>query len=174
MSWDSEIMMMVRTLINDLNTPYEFSDDRIKQVITVAGKYVKFDVNLSNTYTIDVVNPEISPDPTSLNDDFFISLVSLKAACIIDQGTYRTKAALEGIRTALGPANISIAGSMSGWQGIIDNGACGLYQEISHNWDIKNATAIRAILSPFVGNKFDPRYLMRGPIRDRTNNDFYS
>ncbi len=157
-----------------MDEPYEFSDTRIKQVLAVAAKYVQFDVNLDHSYSVDVVNSNIIPDPTQNDDSIFISLVCLKAACIIDQGAFRTKAAIEGIRTALGPASIALSGTLAGWSSIIEHGACGLYQELTDHWDVKNASAIRAVLSPFVGNKFDPRYLMRGPIRDRTNNDFYS
>ena len=173
MSWQTELTAITRTLINDLDEPYDYSDSRIQQVLAVAAKYAQFDVNLDNLYEIDVVNVNMTPDPTQNNDETFISIVCLKAACIIDQGTFRTKAALEGIRTALGPSSISISGSLNGWKSIIDHGACGLYEELTSHWDVKNASAVRAILSPFVGNKFDPRYLLRGPIRDRTNNDFY-
>lgn len=174
MSWQTELTTITRTLINDLNEPYEYSDARIQQVLTVAGKYLQFDVNLSNSYNIDVVNNNISPDPTTNNDSIFVSLVCLKAACIIDQGTFRTKAALEGIKTALGPASLSIGGSLAGWQAIINHGACGLYEELTNNWDIRNATAWAAVLSPFVSNKFDPRYFNIGPFRNVGNNDFYS
>jgi hypothetical protein len=173
MSWHNELITITRTLINDLDEPYDYSDSRIEQILVVAAKYLQFDINLDYEYTIDVTNVTINPDPTEQNDSTFISMVCLKAACIIDQGTFRTKSALEGIRTALGPASVSIGGSLAGWQAIIDHGACGLYEELTSHWDVKNATAIRAVLSPFVGNKFDPRYLLRGPIRDRTNNDFY-
>lgn len=159
MSWQLEIPIIVRTLINDLEEPVKYSDERLLQIITVAAKYVQFDVALDHEYAIDVVGNNITPDPTSDNDSIFISLVGLKAACIIDQSTLRTKAALEGIRAALGPAQLSIAGSLAGFDLIIDKGSCAAYDELTAHWDVKAATAIRAILSPFVGNKFDPTYL---------------
>ncbi|NDG33424.1 hypothetical protein EB118_25640 [bacterium] len=159
MSWQLEIPIIVRTLVNDLSETPIYSDDRILQCIVVGAKYVQFDVNLDYTYTIDVVNPDITPDPTEHNDSIFISLVSLKAACIIDQSTLRTKAALEGIRAALGPANLSVAGSLAGIKMILDTGPCATYDELTSHWDVKEATAIRAVLSPFVGNNFDPSYL---------------
>ena len=174
MPWQDELTIIVRTLINDWDTPYDYTDARIQQVLTVAGKYVQFDVNLDHLYTIDVINNNISPDPTTDNDSIFISLCCLKAACIIDQGTFRTKAALEGIRTALGSANLSVAGSLTGWQAIIDHGACGLYDELTSHWDVRNASAFAAVLSPFVNNRYDPRYLNVGPFRNVGNNDFYS
>lgn len=175
MSWQNELTMIVRTLINDLDTPYEFSDNRVQQIISVAAKYVQFDVNLDHLYNVDVVNIDINPDPTDDNDEIFISLVCLKAACIIDQGTFRTKAALEGIRTSLGSASLNIGGSMEGYKSIIQHGACGLYEELTAHWDVKNASAVKAVLSPFVGNRFDPRAISRNsPYRSNYGNDLYS
>jgi hypothetical protein len=171
MSWNIEIPIIVRTLINDLSDTPTYSDERLLQVIVVAAKYVQFDVVLNQTYTLDIINPTITPDPTALDDSIFISLVGLKAACISDQSTLRTKAAVEGIRAALGPAQLSVAGSLLGIKTIIDEGPCAAYDELVSHWDVKEATAIRAVLSPFVGNKFDPRAISTNYSRHR---DFYS
>lgn len=171
MSWQIEIPIIVRTLINDVADQPVYSDERIAQVIAVAAKYVQFDVVLDHKYEVDVANPNITPDPTTDRDEIFISLVSLKAACIIDQSTYRTKAAMEGIRAALGPASLSVVGQSSAWNTILDKGPCAAYDELTSHWDVKDATAIRAVLSPFVGNKFDPRAIQLNPYRAR---DIYS
>jgi len=169
MSWDIEIPIIVRTLINDLSDQPTYSDERLKQIIAVAAKYVQFDVVLDHLYNVDVVEGNISPDPTDDNDEIFISLVSLKAACIVDQSALRTKAALEGIRAALGPATLSVKGSLEGFIKILENGPCASYEELTSHWDVSQATAIRAILSPFVGNKFDPRSL----FSDNRGRDLY-
>jgi hypothetical protein len=171
MSWNIEIPIMVRTLINDTTNPPAYSDERLLQVIAVAARYVQFDVVLDHTYNINVANPAITPDPTEDNDSIFISLVSLKAACIIDQSVLRTKAAMEGIRAALGPAQLWVNGSLSGLKLIIEEGPCAAYDELVSHWDVKEATAIRAVLSPFVGNKFDPNAIRYSSDRSR---DFYS
>lgn len=172
MSWQIELPIIVRTLINDLDEANQtYSDERMLQVIVVAAKYIQFDINLTNTYTVDVTNPSITPDPTQQNDDIFISLVSLKSACMFDQSTLRTKAALEGIRASLGPASLSVGGSLAGLKLIIDKGPCAAYDELTSHWDVQEATAIRAVLSPFVGNKFDARYLQTHTDRSRY---FYS
>jgi hypothetical protein len=171
MSWQIEIPIIVRTLVNDLSDSPTYSDERLLQTIAVAAKYVQFDVVLDQPYTIDVANPNITPDPTVSNDSIFISLVGLKAACIIDQSALRTKAALEGIRAALGPAQLAVAGSLAGFNLIIDKGPCAAYDELTSHWDVKEATAVRAVLSPFVGNNFDPRYLQTYTDRSRY---FYS
>lgn len=157
MSWQQEIPIIVRTLINDWSDEPTYTDERLLQVITVAAKYVQFDVALPNMYAIDVVNPNITPDPTENNDEIFIALVTLKAACIVDQSSLRTKAAMEGVRASLGPAALSVQGSLAGYNILLDKGPCAAYDELTSHWDVKDATAIRAILSPFVGNNFDPR-----------------
>lgn len=151
--------IIIRTLINDVENIPKYSDERLHQVIVVAAKYVQFDVNLANTYQLNIANPEITPDPTAANDDIFISLTCLKSACIIDQSSVRTKAALEGIRAALGPASLSVGGSLEGLRMILEMGPCASYEELTSHWDVKEATAVRAVLSPFVGNNFDPTSL---------------
>lgn len=174
MAWQDEMVITTRVLINDLDTPYDFSDERLSQVLVVAAKFVQFDINIDYSYSVDVVGINITPDPTTNNDSIFISMCCLKAACIVDQGNLRTKAALEGIRTSLGAASLDIGGSLAGWQAILDRGSCALYDELTSHWDVRNASAFAAVLSPFVNNKYDPRYLNVGPFRNVGNNDFYS
>lgn len=171
MSWNIEMPIIVRTLVNDWADTPTYSDERLLQIIVVAAKYVQFDVNLEHSYTLDIVNPNITPDPTDDDDSIFINLTCLKAACLVDQSTVRTKAALEGIRAALGPAQLSVGGSLQGFLEILNKGPCAAYDELASHWDVKEATAVRAILSPFVGNKFDPRSIRTNLARDR---NFYS
>lgn len=172
MSWQPELTSMVRTLINDSVEPYQFSDERIIDTILVAGKYLQFDINLDHSYAIDVINKTITPDPTDDNDEIFIILSSLKAACLVDQGTLRIKAAMEGVRAALGPASLSVGGAAAGWAMILEHGPCKLYDDLIEHWDVANASSIAAVLGPFSGNKFDPEFQhIRSRNSDR--NGFY-
>ena len=171
MSWSIEIPLIVRTLINDLTDQPVYSDERLIQVITVASKYVQFEVTLDNTYTVDVSNGTLTPDPLDYHDDVFIGLVALKSACIIDQSTVRTKSATEGIRASLGPASLTVQGSLEGLKLLLETGPCALYQDLVPNWNVRDASAVTAVLSPFVGNKFNPRYLQGNTYRSRY---FYS
>lgn len=172
MSWEIELPIIVRTLIDDLSASPTYTDERLQQVICVAAKYVQFDVSLEHLYTIDVSNLTITPDPTDDRDEIFICLTSLKAACIMDQSSLRTKSALEGVRAALGPASLSISNSLDGLKLILEKGSCATYDELTSHWDVKDATAIAAILSPFRGNKFDPEYQRSTNYGYRNN--FYS
>lgn len=171
MSWQTEIIPLVRVLVNDISDTPIYNDDRIIQTILVAAKYVQFDTNLDHEYQIDLINQTMTPDPSDDKDEIFICIVGLKTACIIDQSTFRSKAALEGIRAALGPAQLSTAGHLAGFKEVIEHGPCFLYDQLTEHWDVQNATAVAAILSPFVGNKFDPFML---PYDDHRHKNFYS
>jgi hypothetical protein len=170
MSWQNEMTLIVRTLINDLDQPYEYCDSRIEQLITVAATLVQQEANLTQTYAIDVTNLTITNDPTTpVRDDNFVTLTCLKSACLIDQSTFRTKAALEGIRTSLGSASLSVTGNLSGFKAILDQGPCAMYQQVLEEYNLGGdglINSIQAVLSPFVGNKFDPRMYNRSPSGD--------
>jgi hypothetical protein len=181
MSWQTELTTIVRTLCNDWEVPYKYSDIRIQQTLVVAAQFVEFDINLPYKYIIDIQNVNMTPDPTTIipstgeKDTIFISLISLKAACIIDQSTYRTKAAMEGVRAAMGPASLTVSGNTLSWKTILDYGPCKLYEDLTEHWDVANATQVRAIFSPFVGNHFDPQNL-RNPNFDYSRyqgNEYY-
>lgn len=164
MAWQEEITVVIRSLINDWCEPGSnptYSDYRIQQLSVVAAQYVLQEVNINNTYVVDVVNIEITPDPTApeSRDNDFISFIGLKAACMLDQSTFRTKAASEGLRAALGPASLSVSGTLGGYKDIINMGPCKLYDQLVLDYNIGNASAVRAIFSPFVGNGFDPQNL---------------
>lgn len=159
MSWQLEIPIITRVWINDLEANPIYSDDRILQVVTVAAQNVIREVSFDTTYDVDVVNISITPDPTSdsVNDNDFIALVALKAACILDQSTFRTKAVNEGIRTTLASASLSVQGNLRGYQTLLQVGPCATYNQLRTEFEVGNPNTCQAILSPFVGNKFDPR-----------------
>jgi hypothetical protein len=156
MSWQSTIPLIVRTLINDWDDPQQYSDERLAQLILVAAKYVPFDVSIDTNYSVNMLSLTMTPDPVDTNDEAFISLVALKAACLVDQSTMRTKAAAEGVRASLGSASLSVSGGLDGIKTIIQVGPCASYKDLVDHWNIAQASYIRAILSPFVGNNFNP------------------
>ena len=98
MSWNVEMPLIVRSWINDLSDTPTYSDERVQQLIVVAAQYVIKEVDLTVDYTINIVNPDITPDPVLAEDKDldFISLTSLKAVCILDQSSLRTKCCYRG------------------------------------------------------------------------------
>ena len=173
MAWQTELTTIVRNLINDISESPVYNDERLEQLIVVAAQYVQFDVSLDTAYSVNVVNSSLSPDPTENDDTIFVGLVCLKAACLVDQSTLRTKAAIEGIRASLGSASLSVGGNLAGYKIILEKGPCALYGELTSHWNVSNASYIYAIFSPFVGNKFDAKSLHNTTSPRFRNDTFY-
>ena len=51
MSWQIELPIIVRTLINDLDVTPTYTDDRLQQTLVVAAQYVNREMNFNNEYT---------------------------------------------------------------------------------------------------------------------------
>lgn len=112
--WQTEMVRLIRHLIDDLDAEPTYSDDRLQELILVAAQLVNMDVDFDTTYTIDLDNLILSPDPTDrtagTRDDAFINLVILKAACLIDNAEARTAAA-QSITIRDGSSMIGLGGS---------------------------------------------------------------
>ena len=86
MSWQGQMGTIVRYLIDDVDPDnYTYSDHRIETTILVAGQLSQISIDYGQSYDINVENCTLSPDPTDSDneDEAFISLVCVKAACII-------------------------------------------------------------------------------------------
>lgn len=94
--WDSEMVNILRHMIGDLEEPYTYSDDRLEKTILMSAQFVSNDIVWSTTYTVDMDEMILSPDPTDRDagtrDNNFMNLVLLKAACFIETSEARTAA----------------------------------------------------------------------------------
>jgi len=160
MPWQDETIPTLRVLVNDLDsTSYQYSDDRLAQTLVVAAKLINQEIDFDNDYIVSIENVTITPDPVDAGDEIYVNMMILKAACIIDHSTFRTKALIEGVKAALGPANLSVAGNLAGFKTLLEVGPCASFIELKEQIQWGNVNIVKAILSPFTGNKFDPRYL---------------
>ena len=167
MAWQDELMPMLRVLINDPrltdnDQTCEFSEDRLEELMIVAAKLVNQELSFDTTYTISISAGTISPDPavgTTAESAAFSNLWVLRAACIVDTGTLRTKAASAGILAKCGPVRLDTLRHLDGYKTLINIGPCASYQEMKDNWMFGNGNICKAILSPFISNDFDPQNL---------------
>jgi len=149
---------MLRALINDLDSlNYTYTDSRLEQLISVAAKYVNQDIESS--YIINVISPDIAPNPVDSNDDIFINLTVMKSACLVDQGAFRTKAALAGLSVKCGPASIQTLQQLDGFRELINNGPCAAYSALLKDYKMGSGVVCHGILSPFVNDNFDQQTL---------------
>ena len=162
MAWQDDMTQMLRILIFDIESTPTYSDARLEEMIVTASHLVIQDINFSTDYTVSIMSQSITPDPTTSDDTEFVNFVVLKAACIADQSTLRSKVNSAGVSVKLGPASISNGTNLRGHEVLLNQGPCAAYDEMKWEYELGNANAIRAILSPFVGNNFDPRSLGGG------------
>ena len=66
MSWNNEMIIIVRHIIDDLDsTAYQFSDSRIEEAILVAAQLIHNEMEFVIDYNIEVDNGLLTPDPTT-------------------------------------------------------------------------------------------------------------
>lgn len=167
MTWQDITIPMLRVLIGDMGETPTYSDDRLIQILLVSAMFVKNEISFSTTYTIDIINETISPDPST--DEVFLTLFVMYAACAADISTYRSKALLDGISARCGPVSMTVNGHSRSFKDLLSMGPCATYaaMKTAYLFDGGQAGAFcHAILSPFIGNNFDPANLASESLED--------
>jgi len=129
MSWQGQISTMVRHLVNDLDeTNYKYSDSRIEKTILVSSFLVINDADFNNSYSVNVEQCSLIPDPTDTEtkDNPFVALVSLKTACVILGSEVRSEAS-NAISIKDGPSAIDLRG--------VSSTLMALYKDLSEQYD---------------------------------------
>jgi hypothetical protein len=158
MAWQTDMVVMLRFLINDVEAPQTYTDERLETLIAVAATYVLSEMKFHYEYVVNISTPSITPDPTDIPDLAFMNLVTLKAACLFDNWGYRSKMGTSGISVKSGADTVSTGGQLSGYQWILQNGACKGYETAKWEFEAGNLCPGRAILGPFAGWNVDTDY----------------
>lgn len=160
MSWQNTSLIMLRTLLNDANCNAEkYTDDRLMDLLLTSAYIIRIDVNFNTTYSVNVAGQTITPNPEGqVDEDEFISFMVLKAACIADEGNFRTAALLQGVSARCGPASITTSNYGAYLKELLVSGPCKSYQTLvdSYNFSYEGKNIIKAVMSPFAANDFDP------------------
>lgn len=169
--WPTQLVQMLRVLIDDLDET-SYTSEKLTHIILTAASIVRQEIKLSVSYTVDNLGRDISPDPCdpSSVDYDFINMIVLKAACIIDSNSARLKASQEGFRATCGPMTAEVKTGANTYQLVFDHGPCKTYAEMREKINFRDpmeqGTIFRAILSPFVSNQWSPEGRIPGrPIR---------
>src|SRR5688572_28304397 len=83
--WDSEMVIILRHMIDDLAETPKYTDDRLMQLILTGAQFAQEENSFSVVYTIDIENFSLKPDPTArtARDNAFINLTLLRSACLL-------------------------------------------------------------------------------------------
>lgn len=168
MSWQTEMVTIVRYIIGDTGATPENTDSSLQSIICIAARFVDQDVDFPNTYAIDVVNVSITPDPTSVGDTAFINLVCLKAACLLARSEQKMRARM-GMSIKDGPSVIDGRASAEGtakWSDTI----CQDYTDAELEYRMGNRTPGAAIIGPY---RYDGSGYVNSPTRSPTYNNEY-
>ena len=146
MPWNIDLVLMIRSLIGDLDRA-KYTDERLKQVLVVGAYNVINDADFSNTYSVDVASVSISPDPISENDTDFSTLAVYKAACILLGSEVKTEAA-NAISIKDGPSAIDLRGVTQNLS-IMYNDLCAKYDHLLKTYQYNNTLVGQAVLGPY-------------------------
>lgn len=152
---------MLRSIIGDLDKA-KFTDERIKQILVVGAYNVLNDADFSETYTVNVAEISISPDPITQSDTDFSTLTVYKSACILLGSEVKTEAA-NAISIKDGPSAIDLRGVTANLTNLY-NDLCAKYDALLKTYQYNNTLVGQAILGPYSpgsmvvnGNQFDYR-----------------
>ena len=149
MAWQNEMALIVRHLVNDLDSSsYTFTDSRIEESVLVSAQLAALEVDFENTYAIEVDSLSLSPDPTdsSNKDDSFINIVSLRTARMLIGSELKTHS-LNAISLRDGPSALDLRGIVSGLKILFDD-INKRYEEALTQYKL-NGVVGQAILGPY-------------------------
>lgn len=111
MAWETEIVTIVRYMINDIDAAV-YTNERIQEVIIVSTTLLLPRVDFTNDYQSDIDLLYLTPDPTTTTpkDNDFIRLIALQASSIILNSEVKTMAA-QAVRIVDGPSSIDVTGA---------------------------------------------------------------
>ncbi len=151
--WQAEMITLLRVLVDDLSSPYTYTDGRMTQVLAVAAQLVTAELTFPYDFQVNIQALTITPNPTDragTRDDNFINLVCIKAACLIERGESR-KSVGQSIAIRDGSSSIDLRGSMDGRLKLLEKGWCAVYEDTKLEYQASRNGAIAgaAIMTPF-------------------------
>lgn len=153
MAWQTEMVQLLRYVINDIDSPSVYSDDRLQKTLVAAAQFLVFQVDFDQDYTLDISTPSISPDPTSdPRDEGFINLTVLQAACLIVNAEVKLKAG-QSVLVKDGPSTIDTRGSYEATQQRYRD-MMAILDQARTQYQLGNARAGQAVLGPYVQQYF--------------------
>ncbi len=144
MSWEDECLPLLRLVIGDTTSPYQYCNSGLIDIFVGSAKIVITEVSFDNAYTITLSTSSISPDPSS--DSYFLTLVSLKAAYVIANSEYKNGAS-NSLSITDGPSTISTAASATALKARVDQ-LYKDYEKAKFQFALGQSSSIGAVLTP--------------------------
>jgi len=149
MSWDTMMPLLLRNVVGDTGTTPKYTDDALNALILTAAQFLTFRLDLSQSYTIDIENTALRPDPTATatRDDAFINLITLKAACMLLTAEVR-KAGQQAISIRDGTSAIDLRKNLKDLQSLAQT-YCKELESAIYEYSSSKVIPGQAVLNPF-------------------------
>lgn len=132
-------------MIGDDIEPFTYTDTQLTKMIVASARMVLIDAKFSTAYIIDAINQTITPDPLTVPDNNFISLVALKAACLFNNGQ-ATRNAGQAIRIVDNRSEIDLRDAFRARQALVDGSWCKTYKEALSNYRKDSIVSIGGLI----------------------------
>jgi hypothetical protein len=158
MSWQSELTTIVRHLIDDtdISNP-TYTDCRLETAILVSARLLLLEADFEQTYTVNVDQCLLSPDPTTsgAEDEGFINLLCLKTACIILGNEAKAKSR-QAVKITDGPSSVDSTKVAENLLKMHEK-MCEAYEDYKFNFTAVNNNVGKAILTPYSPGSYGVR-----------------
>lgn len=147
--WNIELVAIVRALIDDMGDPPKYSDEKIESLILIAANQLLGDIPFPAEYQVNFSGRSISPDPTIApnRDNEFCNFLTVKAACIYNQG-----AAMASARKALtlrdGGTTIDTSKQTDALMKLLEKGWCAVYEQMKYERAMGSSKTGLGIVGP--------------------------
>ena len=163
-TWQSTSLIMLRTMLNDAGCDsVKYTPQRLEDLLITSAYLLPLEVHFSTAFVVDVEARTITPNPIDQRDgDEFINFMVLKSACLADEGNFRTAALAQGVTARLGPASLQTTSYGQYLGTLLNEGPCKAYNRLVevYNMSYDGSKIIRAVMSPFVSNNYDPSNML--------------
>lgn len=154
--WDTDLVIMLRVLIGDLNSPQRNTDTYLKKILITAGVLVSNEIDLNNDYIFDISNITITPDPISLGDIQAQALLPLKSACLLNQSNFQV-AVSQSITVRDGDTLVQTGVGLGGYKDILQLGPCKSYELLLKKLSAASSSLVGgAVLGAYRGPNDSP------------------
>lgn len=145
--YGTSITIMVRGLINDLVEPYNYTDERLTELISIGASLVIREV-ASSQYVVDPDTNTITPTPS----EPILSLIALKTACLITQGEYK-EASKRAVSIKDGPSSIDTK-EIANQLGKLSKAMCDSYDKAKLRYQAGDGSVGKAITGPYSNGQY--------------------
>jgi hypothetical protein len=152
MTWDIDLVKRLRFYINDIETPYVFTDANLQVFILIAISNVEsslMGIETGGPYVIDIEAVTVSPDPVeSAPHTAFLNLIVLAAACILTRADLKKQSIKYGIKIIDDKSTIDTSNVIGSLRDLSKD-YCQAYQDGLEDFRMTRGKGCKAILSPF-------------------------